>query len=702
MTHATRLRSRRFTPLFAHPLLIDRRSWKSSVENVQRAASYNPGKLISKLIASLRSSRITLGIASSLLIIVMASFVWASWQASTQVAPRPSVWASLEPPGYFLRLSGSDEIGAVLGPELVKAWLVSIGASNLRETHRVGTDGKEIPESLIWANLSGTPIAVEVKAHGSAAAFKDMMGGTADIGMVSREINVSEATQLKPLGDMRSQASEHVFGLDGIAVIVPRSNSIPALSLATIKKILAGEITNWSSLGKKNLPIHLYVGSGGSDTDDALARVLGNVLIANAKPYQDPAKLESDAARDRGAIGFVAMGYVKNTRAVPIGDGAATALAPTDSTVKAQSYPLSQQLYFYTAAEPRNSAVASFAQFALSREGQEIVKKASFVELGPGAIADVPKQPAIVAPPRDNVKPGSNGKDVKQNLPPRPPESKAAPVAPILPQPTIAAATPPPPPAITASPPPPLPPTIFASRSAPPSPAIPARPPAVRTEPAPPPPPRPTPPIATTSHAVSAGDYPPLAIRLREEGKVLIKYLVSEDGRVSECTVMTSSGTSTLDDAACSIAKRSWKFKPATRDGKAVSQYLGAEVNFQLTPVSASRPAPPAQSPAGNTEPGSPPPPPTGPIATTSHAVAAADYPPAAVRLQEQGNVLIKYLVTESGRVSECNVMVSSGKSILDDAACALAEKNWKFKPATEEGKPVAQYLTAEVVFQLK
>jgi TonB family protein len=183
---------------------------------------------------------------------------------------------------------------------------------------------------------------------------------------------------------------------------------------------------------------------------------------------------------------------------------------------------------------------------------------------------------------------------------------------------------------------------------------------------------------------------------------VLIKYLVSEDGRVSECTVMTSSGITTLDDAACSIAKRSWKFKPATRDGKAVSQFLGAEVNFQLTPVSASRPAPPAQAPAGNSEPGSSPPPPSGPIATTSHAVAAADYPPAAVRLQEQGNVLIKYLVTEAGRVSECNVMVSSGKSILDDAACALAEKNWKFKPATEEGKPVAQYLTAEVVFQLK
>src|SRR5205823_6640477 len=43
-----------------------------------------------------------------------------------------------------------------------------------------------------------------------------------------------------------------------------------------------------------------------------------------------------------------------------------------------------------------------------------------------------------------------------------------------------------------------------------------------RESPAPPPPP--TPAMPTTSHAVTADDYPPDSIRLREQGAVAVKY----------------------------------------------------------------------------------------------------------------------------------------------------------------------------------
>ncbi|HEX5281807.1 MAG TPA: energy transducer TonB [Micropepsaceae bacterium] len=92
----------------------------------------------------------------------------------------------------------------------------------------------------------------------------------------------------------------------------------------------------------------------------------------------------------------------------------------------------------------------------------------------------------------------------------------------------------------------------------------------------------------------------------------------------------------------------------------------------------------------------------TPPVATTTHTVTADDYPPVSIRLEEQGKVAIKYLVKEDGTVGDCNVTTSSGKQRLDDAACAMAMRRWKFKPATQNGKPVAEYLTAEVVFQLK
>jgi TonB family protein len=90
------------------------------------------------------------------------------------------------------------------------------------------------------------------------------------------------------------------------------------------------------------------------------------------------------------------------------------------------------------------------------------------------------------------------------------------------------------------------------------------------------------------------------------------------------------------------------------------------------------------------------------PIPLTTHAVTADDYPPVSIQLQEQGKVGIRYLVKEDGSVGDCFVFQSSGKIRLDDAACTMVKRRWTFKPALQHGKPVAEFLTGEIVFQLK
>jgi protein TonB len=91
-------------------------------------------------------------------------------------------------------------------------------------------------------------------------------------------------------------------------------------------------------------------------------------------------------------------------------------------------------------------------------------------------------------------------------------------------------------------------------------------------------------PVPITSHAVTSDDYPDLSIRLAEQGLVKIEYLVQSDGTVSECAVITSSGSSRLDIAACTMVKRRWRFRPATQNGKPVAEYLQADVSFTLVP----------------------------------------------------------------------------------------------------------------------
>src|ERR1051326_4123904 len=84
-----------------------------------------------------------------------------------------------------------------------------------------------------------------------------------------------------------------------------------------------------------------------------------------------------------------------------------------------------------------------------------------------------------------------------------------------------------------------------------------------------------TPAIAITSHDVALTDYPNQSVRLHESGVVTVTYVIDENGSVSSCTVLLTSGVPRLDDAACSMVKRRWKYKPAMQSGKPVTiQYI--------------------------------------------------------------------------------------------------------------------------------
>lgn len=282
---------------------------------------------------------------------------------------------------YLLRLSGSNTIGDALGPDLLKAWLTSKGATGVRvEQRREG--GKPVPERVISARLDGRDVKVEVRAHGSSTAFTDLTAGTADIGMASRPIKPAEAATMTSLGDMRSTSNEHVLGLDGVAVILPTANATAKLSRADLKRIFSGEAKSWSAFGGGDRPIHLYARDDKSGTYDTFKElVLKGAPLAEAKRFEDSADLEAAVAGDPDGVGFVGLPYVKTTRAVAVSDGPSAALEPTRFSIKTENYPLSRRLFLYTAASPANPMVREFVAFALSSAGQAVVKAAHFVDL---------------------------------------------------------------------------------------------------------------------------------------------------------------------------------------------------------------------------------------------------------------------------------------------------------------------------------
>jgi len=85
-------------------------------------------------------------------------------------------------------------------------------------------------------------LTVTVTGGGSGAGISAVSQGTADIGMSSRDLQSSE--QGKGL-------VKHVIAKDGIAIIVnPQNTYVTGLTLAQLKSIYLGEITNWKDLSK--------------------------------------------------------------------------------------------------------------------------------------------------------------------------------------------------------------------------------------------------------------------------------------------------------------------------------------------------------------------------------------------------------------------------------------------------------------------
>ena len=76
--------------------------------------------------------------------------------------------------------------------------------------------------------------------------------------------------------------------------------------------------------------------------------------------------------------------------------------------------------------------------------------------------------------------------------------------------------------------------------------------------------------------------YPRASLRLGEEGSVVLRLHVEVSGLVGTVEILESSGFTRLDEAAAAGVK-SWKFRPATRDGLAIASLAPHRVTFRLS-----------------------------------------------------------------------------------------------------------------------
>jgi phosphate transport system substrate-binding protein len=278
----------------------------------------------------------------------------------------------------MLRLAGSNTIGDALGPALAEAFLKKQGASDV---HLLA--GANPEEKIVEGTLPGdsAPSIITITAHGSATAFTGMAANNCDIGMASRRIKPEEAATLASLGDMTAPASEHIVGLDGIAVIVNSANPIDQLDKDHIRQLFTGEIKDWSQAGPYAGAVKIYARNDNSGTYDTFKNLVlaGKPLAAGAQRIEDSQALSEAVAADPKAIGFIGLPYIQSAKPISVSDHGTLSLLPTRLTVGTEDYLFSRRLYLYTPANSTNKYARPFVEFALSKEGQDVVEANGFV-----------------------------------------------------------------------------------------------------------------------------------------------------------------------------------------------------------------------------------------------------------------------------------------------------------------------------------
>lgn len=245
--------------------------------------------------------------------------------------------------------------------------------------------------ALAWAeeyrNVDPS-VSIAVTGGGSGTGFASLINGTVDIANASRPMKEEEIADAQSNG---INPFEHVIAIDALAVIVNPENPVSELTINDLSDIYTGRITNWAELGGKDAPIILVSRETNSGTH---VYFLEEVVRRGEKDNTDifapqtllmPSSvgITSEVRRNPNAIGYDGLGYVDNLHEKVLSiarDPDALFVQPTTATAKAGTYPLSRDLYMYTAGEPAG-VIAEYLAWILSPDGQKIVEELGFVPL---------------------------------------------------------------------------------------------------------------------------------------------------------------------------------------------------------------------------------------------------------------------------------------------------------------------------------
>jgi phosphate transport system substrate-binding protein len=219
---------------------------------------------------------------------------------------------------------------------------------------------------------------IMVTGGGSGTGIAALINGTTDICQSSRAMKQDEKLKLRDR--FQTMGVEIPVAKDGLSVYVHQGNGVKELTMAQVRDIYLGVITNWKQVGGKDATIILYGRENSSGTygffkDHVLG---GRDFSPRVQTLPGTAAVVNAVSKDPNGIGYGGAAYAKGVRDLGIkADDKAKAVLPTAAAVHDGSYPLSRELYFYLRVKPAGDT-KKFIDWVLSPEGQKLAVEVGY------------------------------------------------------------------------------------------------------------------------------------------------------------------------------------------------------------------------------------------------------------------------------------------------------------------------------------
>lgn len=256
----------------------------------------------------------------------------------------------------------------------------------------------------VWPQLRLRYTNPTTGAPGSSSGIKMLLNGQLAFSQSSRSIKDEEFKQAQAKG---FTLKEIPVAIDGIAVAVNPNLNIPGLTVAQLKDIYTGKLTNWSQVGGTNLKITPYsrrLSEGGTIEFFAENVLEGQKFGTNVQFIPTTTQALREVANNPGGIYYASAPEVVpqcTVKPLSLLSGTNQLTPPYQepfislsrcpqernqlnaAAFQSGQYPITRRLFVIVKQNGQSDQQAgvAYANLLLTTQGQELITKAGFVSI---------------------------------------------------------------------------------------------------------------------------------------------------------------------------------------------------------------------------------------------------------------------------------------------------------------------------------